>query len=237
MVTDVMWKKSLTQCVGLVCLLGMTSCDKVQDVVSNVTGSGETESKERRAGMDKLHEASVSDIREWLAEPNVLVVLDFYSERCPPCLAMMPSLEKMAGKYSDKSAILKVNVGQKGEVAKMAMEEYKITKTPLLKFFLNGEEVRELEGLRTEEELDKMFEKYTSKIEGEFTMREGDMPGLKLERTVEDMMVRVSKSDLPEGITRAKIPKDVQSVTVGLPENIANAGAPAAQPTIPEKKK
>lgn len=233
----VMWKKSLTQCVGLVCLLGLSSCDKVQELTGSITGSGESESTERRAGLTKMHDASSSDVREWLAEPNVLVVLDFYSERCPPCLAMMPDLKVMAEKYGDKAAILKLNVGAPGEVADMAMNEYEIEKTPLLKFYLNGEEVKELEGLQSAEELEKVFKRYTGKIEGEFTMRAGDMPGQKSERTVEDMMTPVRKGDLPKGITRAKIPKNAKSVTEGLPENIRNAGAPAPTPTMPAKAK
>lgn len=232
-----MWKKSLTQSVGLACLLGMSSCDRVQNIVGDVTGAAESESAERREGLTKLHDASPSDVREWLEEPNVLVVLDFYSERCPPCLAMMPSLQKMADKYGAKSAVLKLNVGTPGEVANMAMNEYKIKKTPLLKFFLNGKEVKELEGLQSEEELDAVFSKYTAKIDDNLVAREGDMPGQKSERTVEDMMVPVSKNDLPKGITRTKVPKDAKSVTEGLPENIMQAGAPAPQPTMPAKAK
>ena len=150
---------------------------------------------------------------------------------------MMPSLKKRAEKYGDKAAILKLNVGSPGEVANMAMKEYEIKKTPLLKFYLNGKEVKELEGLQSEEELESVFSKYTSKIEDGLTAREGDMPGQKSERTVEDMMTRVSKNDLPKGITRTKIPKNAKSVTEGLPENIMQAGALAPKPTMPAKAK
>ena len=66
----------------------------------------------------------------------------------------------MAEKYGDKAAVLKLNVGNKGEVATMAMDEYKITKTPILKFYLNGKEVKELVGAQSEEELDVIFIAY-----------------------------------------------------------------------------
>ena len=95
----IMWIKTLTQSVGLTCLMGLSSCDKVQGLVGDITGSGDPQ--ERREGISKLHEASASDVREWLAEPNVLVVLDFYSDSCPPCIAMMPALHKMAERKPD----------------------------------------------------------------------------------------------------------------------------------------
>lgn len=229
----IMWIKTLTQSVGLTCLMGLSSCDKVQGLVGDITGSSDPQ--ERRVGISKLHEASASDVREWLAEPNVLVVLDFYSDSCPPCIAMMPALHKMAEKYGDKAAVLKLNVGNKGEVATMAMDEYKITKTPILKFYLNGKEVKELVGAQSEEELDVIFNKYTQNIDTELVLKEGEMPGQRANRTVEEMIVRPQKGEPRKGITREKIPKNAKSVTEGLPENILQAGAPAPVPTIPAK--
>lgn len=219
-----MWKKNVTRSIGLVCLLGLSSCDKVQGLFSSVTGNADT--SERRVGLGKIHEASVSDVSEWLAEPNVLVVLDFYSDTCPPCLAMMPAIEKMAAKYGDKTAVLKLNVGSRGAVATMAVDQYKLTKTPVLKFFLNGEEVKELVGAQSEQELDLVFSRYTQKIDTTLTLKDGVMPGQKVERSIDEMMVRVKKGEDREGIKRGKIPKDAKSFTGGLPPNIQEAGAP-----------
>ncbi|MFC4991357.1 thioredoxin family protein [Rubritalea tangerina] len=225
-----MWKKALPPSVGLLFLIGAISCDQVGSLVSEVTGDNLP--KERRAGIKRVHKASADDLRVWLAEPNVLVVLDFYSDTCPPCKAMDPALDKMAEKYADKSAIMKLNVGKPGELATIAMNEYKISETPVLKFYLNGEEVKEMRGIQTEEDLDLAFNKYTSKIKGEFTMREGELPGMKVQRTVEEMMVRTKKGELPKGFVRAKVPEEADDVTKGLPDNVLSAGPPPA-PTIP----
>lgn len=212
----------------------MVSCDQVDSIVSKVVG--ETLPKERREGISKVHEASASDMKLWLAEPNVLVVLDFYSENCPPCKVVAGHLDVMATKYSDKSAIMKLNVGRPGELATMAMNEYRIDQTPVLKFFLNGEEVKELRGQKSEEEIDAVFSRYTSKIEGEFTMLEGDLPGGGALRTVEEMMVRGKKSDLPVGMTRVKVPTGSKQVTEAMPKSLLNASAAKPAPAAATKK-
>lgn len=196
----------------------MVSCDQVESLVGDVMG--DSVPKERREGISRVHVARVSDVRVWLAEPNVLVVLDFYSENCPPCKVMGPHLDAMAKKYADKSAIMKLNVGRPGEMATMAMNEYQIQETPVLKFFLNGKEVKELRGAKSEAEIDAVFSKYTSKIKGEFTMREGDLPGGGALRTVEEMMVRTKKDDLPAGMSRVKVPSGSKQITESAPKSL-----------------
>ena len=228
-----MWKAIIPASIGILCLFGAVSCDQVESLLNDVTGKSAP--TERRAGIKKVHKASVSDIRKWLAEPNVLVVLDFYSDSCRLCQEMDPLLVKMAAKYADKSAIMKLNVGKPGEVATVALNEYKINQTPVLKFYLNGEEVKEFQGVQTEEDLDFAFKKYTSKIDGEYTMREGDLPGMRSQRGVEEMMVRTKKGELPSGVTRSKVPVDATDVTEGLPNNVLGTG-PVPTPTVPPKK-
>ena len=229
----VMWKKVIPSSVCVLCLFGAISCDQVESLVNDVTGKSAP--TERRAGIKNVHQASVSDIRKWLDEPNVLVVLDFYSDSCQLCKTMDPALVKMAEKYADKSAIMKLNVGKPGDVATVAMNEYKINETPILKFYFNGKEVKELRGNQTEEDLDFTFKKYTSKIDGDYTMRDGELPGMRSQRTVEEMMVRTNLDELPQGITRSKVPVDAIEITEGLPSNVFSSG-PAATPTIPAQE-
>ena len=227
-----MWKNALSHSLGLICLFGVVSCDQVESMVSSVVG--ESLPVERRQGISRVHEASASDVKLWLAEPNVLVVLDFYSSTSAPCQALSPKLDAMAKKYAEHSAIMEVNVGRPGEAATMAMNEYQIEKVPVLKFFLNGKEVAELRGDQSDEVLESAFSKYTTGIvEGEFTMKEGDLPGGNSQRTVEDMMVRGKKGDLAVGITRVRVPKDAKEVTEGLPKDMLGLSSDAGQPATP----
>lgn len=218
--------------LGLACVLGLSSCDRVQSVVSDVTGANVP--SDRREGIERVHSATISEAKKWVAEPNVLVVLDFYSANCPLCVEMSPSLDKMAKKYGGKSAVMKLNVGEPGETARMAVEEYGISQTPELRFYLNGKELKSVAGVKSEEELDALFEKYTGKIsdEKEFVMREGEMPGQKAQ-TVEEMMARVSKGELPRGITKVKISGDEEVVTERLPSAmLTGGGAPPASQSV-----
>ena len=138
----VMWKNALSLSIGLLCLLGVGSCDQLESMVAEVVG--ESLPTERRQGISRVHDASASDVNLWLVEPNVLVVLNFHSETSPASKALNPRLDAMATKYAEHSAIMKVNVGKPGEAATMAMNEYQIDEAPVLKFFLNGKEIGEL---------------------------------------------------------------------------------------------
>ena len=95
--------------------------------------------------------------------------------------------------------------------------------------------MKELQGIQTEEDLDFAFKKYTSRIDGEFTMKEGELPGMSSQRSVEEMMVRSKKGVLPSGITKSKVPVDATDVTEGLPNNVLSAG-PEPAPTIPAQQ-
>lgn len=222
-----MWKNALSHTVGLICLFSAVSCDKLESLVGEVVG--ESLPAERRQGISHVYDASAADVKLWLDEPNVVVVLSFYSATSPASQALSPKLDAMAKKYAEHSAIMKINVGKPGDAATMAMNEYQIDETPVLKFFLNGEEVAELRGAQTDEDLDLIFSEYTGKVVGEFTMREGDLPGANQLRTAEDMMVRGKTSDLPSGITRVHVPKGVREITEGLPKSVLEAGSPTGQ--------
>ncbi|MFC5050188.1 thioredoxin family protein [Rubritalea spongiae] len=200
--------------------------------MGDITGSNVPD--ERREGIERVHKATISEAKQWLSEPNVLVVLDFYSKNCPLCKEMSPSIEKMAKKFGSKAAVMRLNVGEPGETAKVATEEYNVSQTPELKFYLNGKELKAVEGLQSEEELEALFEKYTGKIsdDKEFVMKDGFMPGQKAQ-SVEEMMMRISKDELPQGVTRVKMTGEEIILTEKSPSAIlSNGGAPPAVQTI-----
>ncbi|MEO1857445.1 MAG: thioredoxin family protein [Rubritalea sp.] len=205
----------------------------MESIVSEMTG--ESLPAERRQGISRVYNASTSDVKLWLAEPNVLVVLNFHSSTCPASKALSPKLDAMAIKYAEHSAIMKVNVGRPGEAATMAMNEYQIDETPVLKFFLNGKEVDELRSVQNDEKLERAFKKHTEKIKGEFTMKEGELPGSQNQRSVEDMMVRGKRGDLPAGITRVRVPEGAKDVTEGLAKSILS-NSPVAEELVEDAK-
>ncbi len=47
---------------------------------------------------------------EKLLKEDKAIMLDFYADTCPPCQALMPTIEKLADEYEGKVDIQKVDV-------------------------------------------------------------------------------------------------------------------------------
>ena len=68
-----------------------------------------------------------------------VVVVDFYSNSCPPCRRLAPVMENLNGEFHNNASVkfVKVNVANQGNYP-LAMQ-YNITSIPTILFFLNGE--------------------------------------------------------------------------------------------------
>ena len=82
-----------------------------------------------------------------------------FSNRCPPCRVLAPTILSLADKYVDKVTVRKVDVDQVGTVA----EKYGVTEIPTVLIIRNGKEVSRLVGLQSEIDyitlLDKLVDK------------------------------------------------------------------------------
>ncbi len=67
------------------------------------------------------------------------VVLDFYSSECPPCEALAPKFESLAGLYGNDIKFLKIFRQKNKELA----DKLEVRSSPTLLFFENGKEVGE----------------------------------------------------------------------------------------------
>lgn len=83
------------------------------------------------------------------------VLIDFYSNTCPPCRMLAPIIEKFAQEYQGRVTIKKVNVDY---LAKIAIR-YDIFSIPTLLFFNNGELVNTVVGYRSSRELADLIDK------------------------------------------------------------------------------
>ncbi|KAJ2648034.1 hypothetical protein IWW40_004238 [Coemansia sp. RSA 1250] len=70
-----------------------------------------------------------------------LVVVDFYSTTCPPCLAMDKLLEQLAPRYPTVS-FYKVDIMRFTDIA----IQCRVTATPTLQFFRKGRSINEIQG-------------------------------------------------------------------------------------------
>lgn len=92
---------------------------------------------------------------EELANGGKLLFVDFWAEWCGPCKMMEPIVEKLAGKYSGKIAIGKLNVDEQPSLA----TKYEVYSIPTFMVFRHGKPVDALIGAVGESMLDKFIQK------------------------------------------------------------------------------
>jgi len=75
-----------------------------------------------------------------------VVLVDFWSERCPPCRMQGPIVDSLAKKFAGRATIGKLDVGANRRTA----GRFRIMYIPTLIIFKKGKEVKRLVGLQRE---------------------------------------------------------------------------------------
>lgn len=90
-----------------------------------------------------------------VVKSHIPVIVDFYSDECPPCEVLAPIFEKMAQKYSGHIKFIKIFRQQNKEFAK----SINVTGSPTVLFFKNGVEVgQRLTGFMNKPQVRKAIE-------------------------------------------------------------------------------
>jgi thioredoxin 1 len=106
------------------------------------------------AGKDLDHIGSVDQFMQDVMTTKVPVLVDFYSDSCPPCRALAPTIARLASRYQGRARVCKVNVDQLSQLAR----RYNISAIPTVIFVSNGKEGERLVGLRTEASYAKVLD-------------------------------------------------------------------------------
>ncbi|GII77516.1 thioredoxin-1 [Sphaerisporangium rufum] len=72
------------------------------------------------------------------------VLVDFWTEWCPPCRMVAPVLEEIAGEYADRLTVAKLNAEDHPEIA----ARYGVMGFPTLNLYRDGEVVRQIIGAK-----------------------------------------------------------------------------------------
>lgn len=89
---------------------------------------------------------------------KIPIVVDFWSQRCTPCLVLGPVLEKLVKEYNGKFILAKVNIDE----ARATSQKYGIMSIPSVKMFKNGKVVDEFIGTMPESHVRQWLDKNLS---------------------------------------------------------------------------
>jgi thioredoxin 1 len=82
------------------------------------------------------------------------VLVDFYTDTCPPCRAMAPVLQEMEAESNGQYKIVKVNAASEAELA----TTYRINAVPSFFIFSNGKCISQTLGAKSKANMKKWVE-------------------------------------------------------------------------------
>ncbi|MEN9958858.1 MAG: hypothetical protein RLZZ474_1102 [Bacteroidota bacterium] len=98
---------------------------------------------------------------EKLAKENDAVVVDFYAKWCAPCLKMMPMVDKLAGAYTGKVTVIKVEADGNQAI----LQASGVDEIPSFLVFRKGKLIQKTSGFREEPKLKELFDQATGTIQ------------------------------------------------------------------------
>ncbi len=110
--------------------------------------------------MSNVQAVTKNDFESQVLESELPVVIYFWTEWCAPCHRVSPILADLAGDYTGRVRVVKVNVDEETELA----SRYAIRSIPTFLFLRDGEVVDQLTGARPRADFDAHFE---SLLEGQ----------------------------------------------------------------------
>jgi thioredoxin reductase (NADPH) len=86
---------------------------------------------------DKITYIDGAEFENAVLKSNLPVIVDFFSDECPPCEVLAPIFEKMAEKYGEHIRFIKIKREENKEFAK----SLNVSGSPTVLFFKNGREI------------------------------------------------------------------------------------------------
>lgn len=101
------------------------------------------------------------EFEEKVLKSDKVVLVDFWAQWCPPCLAMAPTLETVANAMDKTVDVVKVNIEESAENNQLAGESG-VRGIPNMVIFKDGQEVDRIVGMVPQDTLMDALKKATA---------------------------------------------------------------------------
>jgi thioredoxin 1 len=109
--------------------------------------------KEAFVGTQAMKVDQASWDAEVLQAPG-LVMVDFWAVWCGPCQMVAPIVDELAGEYTGKLKVMKLNTDENPEIA----GRYQVMSIPTIVFFKNGQPAEKLIGARPKRQFKEIID-------------------------------------------------------------------------------
>ncbi|MDD5098522.1 MAG: thioredoxin [Candidatus Pacebacteria bacterium] len=89
------------------------------------------------------------NFEETIKNAKLPILVDIYTEWCPPCKILGPILDKLSEEYSNKVTFYKMNLDENSKTG----EAFQIDRIPTVLLFVKGEAKANFVGLKQEEDI------------------------------------------------------------------------------------
>jgi thioredoxin 1 len=116
--------------------------------------------KQTEQSSNIVHINSEADFKTRVLNASGLCLVDLFSDRCPPCRVLAPTISSLADRYAGKVTVCKVDVDRAPAVA----QRYGVSVIPTVLITNNGKEIKRLVGLKPEAEYVALLDKLAGKV-------------------------------------------------------------------------